>query len=69
MATSILTGGGTNHVDLPRAARLRFYLRLNRGGTVHTYDELYRVERLLAEEENKQKPIDRLDADEEQRNG
>lgn len=38
------------YVDLPRAARLRFYLRLNRGGSVHTDGEIARVEALLAAE-------------------
>ena len=38
------------YVDLPRAARLRFYLRLNRGGSVHTDAEITRVEALLAAE-------------------
>lgn len=37
-------------VDLPRAERLRFYLRLNSGGTVHTTEELERVRAMLAEE-------------------
>ena len=34
-------------VDLPVADRLRFYLRLNRGGTVHTRDEIAKVEAML----------------------
>lgn len=38
------------YVDLSRAARLRFYLRLNRGGSVHTDAEITRVEALLAAE-------------------
>lgn len=38
------------YVDLPRAERLRLYIRLNRGGTVHADDEIERVRALLAEE-------------------
>jgi hypothetical protein len=37
-----------------RADVLRFYLRLNGGGTPHSPDELARVRALLDEEENKQ---------------
>jgi len=38
------------YVTLPRADRLRLYLRLNRGGTIHTDDEIERVRALLAAE-------------------
>ena len=38
------------YVSLPRAERLRLYLRLNRGGTVHTDAEIGRVRAMLAEE-------------------
>jgi hypothetical protein len=38
------------YVDLSRRDRLRFYLRLNRGGTVHTDEEIERVRSLLAAE-------------------
>jgi len=37
-------------VDLSREERLRFYLRLNRGGTVHTDEEIQRVQTMLATE-------------------
>lgn len=37
-------------IDLPRAERLNFYLRLNRGGTVHTSEEIGRVREMLARE-------------------
>lgn len=39
------------YVSLPRAERLRLYLRLNRGGTAHTDAEIERVRALLAQEE------------------
>lgn len=39
------------HVRLGRAGVLRLYLRLNRGGTVHTEDEIEKVRKLLREEE------------------
>ena len=35
------------YVDLTREEQLRFYLNLNRGGTVHTDEEIARVEALL----------------------
>lgn len=35
------------YLDISRADRLRFYLRLNRGGTVHTDDEINRVRDML----------------------
>jgi len=38
-------------VDMPIKERLRFYIRLNRGGTVHTEEEIQRVRDLLAEQE------------------
>jgi hypothetical protein len=38
-------------VDLPRADRLRFYLRLNGGGTPHSEEELDRVRKMLVREE------------------
>jgi len=39
-------------VRLPdRAAVLRFYIKLNRGGTIHSDDEIRRVRQLLREEE------------------
>lgn len=37
------------YVQLDRAGILRLYLRLNRGGTVHTDEEIARVRALLAE--------------------
>ena len=37
-------------IDVPRKTRLEFYLKLNRGGTVHTDDEIDRVRDLLAKE-------------------
>jgi len=37
------------HADT-RADRLRLYLRLNRGGTIHTDDEIERVRAMLAAE-------------------
>jgi len=41
-------------VNLPdRKSVLEFYLRLNRGGTLHTDEEIDRVRALLAEEERK----------------
>jgi len=40
-------------VDLSRKERLRFYLRLNSGGTIHTTEEIQRVQELLLAEENK----------------
>jgi uncharacterized protein with ParB-like and HNH nuclease domain len=41
-----------NYVSLPtRADVLRLYLRLNRGGTVHTDEEIERVRMLLAMEQ------------------
>lgn len=43
-------GSKITFVDLPRAERLRFYLRLNGGGTPHTQDELDRVRDLLEAE-------------------
>lgn len=42
------------YVSLPRAERLRLYLRLNRGGTVHTDAEIERVRALLAQEEGRE---------------
>lgn len=36
-----------SHVDLSRSERLRFYLKLNRGGTVHSDDEIAKIRRLL----------------------
>ncbi|MDB4278250.1 DUF262 domain-containing protein [Deltaproteobacteria bacterium] len=41
-----------NYVNLSRADVLRLYLRLNRGGTVHTDNEINRVRELLAAEES-----------------
>jgi hypothetical protein len=41
------------HVRLDRAGVLRLYLRLNRGGTVHSEEEIEKVRQLLAEEEAK----------------
>jgi hypothetical protein len=38
------------YIDLPRVERLRLYLRLNRGGTVHTDEEIARVREMLARE-------------------
>ena len=38
-----------NYVQLPRSEVLRLYLRLNRGGTIHTDAEIDRVRGLLAE--------------------
>lgn len=38
------------YVDIDRATKLRFYLRLNSGGTVHTDAEIAKVRELLAEE-------------------
>ena len=38
------------YVQLNRAGVLRLYLRLNRGGTVHSDEEISRVRALLAEE-------------------
>lgn len=38
------------YVDMPRAERLAFYVRLNRGGTVHTEEEIQRVREMLAKE-------------------
>lgn len=40
-----------NYVNLDRAGVLRLYLRLNRGGTVHTDAEINRVRELLVAEE------------------
>ena len=40
-----------HYVDLPRIERLRYYIKLNRGGTVHTEQEIARVRALLAAEE------------------
>ena len=40
------------YVDVDRATKLRFYLRLNRGGTVHTDAEIQHVRDLLAQEES-----------------
>jgi len=40
------------YIDLPRAERLHFYLRLNSGGTVHTTGELEKVQQLLKEEQH-----------------
>lgn len=40
------------YVDLPRVERLRYYIKLNRGGTVHTEQEIARVRELLAAEEH-----------------
>ena len=37
-------------IDLPRVERLRFYLKLNRGGTVHTDEEIDRVRALITAE-------------------
>lgn len=39
------------YVDIDRETKLRFYLKLNRGGTVHTEEEIQRVRNLLAQEE------------------
>jgi len=39
------------YVDIDRRTKLRFYLRLNRGGTVHTEAEIAKVRELLAAEE------------------
>lgn len=39
------------YVDLPRVERLRYYIKLNQGGTVHTRQEIDRVRELLAAEE------------------
>lgn len=36
-----------HYVDLPRVERLRYYIKLNRGGTVHTEQEIARVRELL----------------------
>ena len=38
------------YIDLPRVERLRLYLRINRGGTVHTAEEIARVREMLARE-------------------
>jgi hypothetical protein len=38
------------YVDLPRADQLRLYIRLNRGGTAHTADEIALAESLLQAE-------------------
>lgn len=40
------------YVSLSRADRLRLYLRLNRGGTVHSDEEIARVLAMLAAESN-----------------
>lgn len=40
------------YVSLSRAERLRLYLRLNRGGTVHSDEEIDRVRAMLSAEEN-----------------
>jgi len=37
-------------VDISREERLRFYLKLNRGGTIHTEEEIQKVRDMLAEE-------------------
>jgi len=36
-----------SYIDLPRIERLRFYLKLNRGGTIHTESEISKVRDLL----------------------
>ena len=41
------------YVSLPRAERLRLYLRLNRGGTVHTDAEIERVRAMLDAEKQR----------------
>ena len=38
-----------SYVDLTRKERLQFYVRLNRGGTIHSEAEIQRVRDLLAE--------------------
>jgi hypothetical protein len=38
------------YLDIPRSARLEFYLRINRGGTVHTEAEIQKVRNLLKDE-------------------
>jgi len=38
------------YIDMSRTNRLRFYLRLNRGGTVHSDAEIQKVRDLLASE-------------------
>ena len=40
-------------LDIPRAERLRFYIRLNRGGTYHSDSEIQKVRDLLAKETQK----------------
>lgn len=42
-----------HYVDLPRVERLRFYIKLNRGGTVHTEQEIVHVQALLDAEKGK----------------
>lgn len=37
-------------IDVPRAERIRFYIKLNTGGTAHTATEIERARQLLAEE-------------------
>lgn len=44
------------YVSLSRADRLRLYLRLNRGGTVHTNEEIDRVRELLEAEVSEPAP-------------
>jgi len=39
-----------HYVDLSREEILKFYIRLNRGGTIHTDEEIERVRELLAKE-------------------
>lgn len=41
------------YVDMSRADRLRFYLKLNRGGTIHTDAEIQKVRDLLKTEGDK----------------
>lgn len=38
-------------VDMSLKDRLRFYIRLNKGGTIHTDEEIQRVREMLAEQE------------------
>lgn len=42
-----------HYVDLPRVERLRYYIKHNRGGTVHTAQEIDHVRALLAAEEKR----------------
>jgi hypothetical protein len=39
-----------SYIDLPRKKRLEFYLKLNRGGSIHTDEEIEKVRDLLKKE-------------------